>query len=77
METAEAMARTRHCVGAWVDTYTFQSPGFDERLGYRIFGTLPSYPGAEQHFPDEDALTAHYGRVEEPPPSRKRVFRTW
>ena len=48
METAEGIARTRNCVGAWVDTYTFQSPGFYERLGYRIFGTLPSYPEAEQ-----------------------------
>jgi hypothetical protein len=33
METAEGIARTRNCVGAWVDTYTFQSPGFYERLG--------------------------------------------
>ena len=48
MEKAEAIARTRGCVGAWVDTYTFQSPGFYERLGYHIFGTLPHYPGAEQ-----------------------------
>ncbi|MGA7261548.1 MAG: GNAT family N-acetyltransferase [Stellaceae bacterium] len=48
METAEGIARTRNCVGAWVNTYTFQSPGFYERLGYRIFGTLPSYPEAEQ-----------------------------
>jgi len=48
MQTAEAIARTRNCVRAWVDTYSFQSPGFYERLGYRIFGALPSYPGAEQ-----------------------------
>ena len=48
MEQAEGIARTRGCVGAWVDTYTFQSPGFYERLGYRIFGTLPNYPRAEQ-----------------------------
>jgi GNAT superfamily N-acetyltransferase len=48
METAEEIARKRGCIGAWVDTYTFQSPGFYERLGYRIFGTLPSYPGDEQ-----------------------------
>jgi GNAT superfamily N-acetyltransferase len=48
MERAEAIARTRNCVGVWVDTCTFQSPGFYERLGYRIFGTLPSYPGGEQ-----------------------------
>ena len=48
MEKAEAIALTRGCVGAWVDTYTFQSPGFYERLGYRVFGTLPNYPRAEQ-----------------------------
>jgi GNAT superfamily N-acetyltransferase len=48
MERAEALARERGCGGAWVDTYSFQSPGFYQRLGYRVFGTLPSYPGAEQ-----------------------------
>lgn len=48
MQQAEAIARARGCVGAWVDTYTFQSPSFYERLGYRVFGTLPNYPGAEQ-----------------------------
>lgn len=48
MEMAEATARSRNCVGAWVDTYSFQSPGFYERLGYRIFGTLPKYPGTER-----------------------------
>jgi ribosomal protein S18 acetylase RimI-like enzyme len=48
VEKAEEVARTRDCVGVWVDTYTFQSPGFYERLGYRVFGTLPNYPSAEQ-----------------------------
>jgi GNAT superfamily N-acetyltransferase len=48
MDRAEEIARARHCTGAWVDTYSFQSPGFYQRLGYRVFGTLPSYPGAEQ-----------------------------
>ncbi len=48
VEKAEAIARTRGCVGVWVDTYTFQSPGFYERLGYRVFGSLPNYPGTAQ-----------------------------
>jgi hypothetical protein len=39
----EGIARTRNCVGAWVDAYTFQSAP-----GYRIFGTPSSYPEAEQ-----------------------------
>jgi GNAT superfamily N-acetyltransferase len=48
MEQAEALARERGCAAAWVDTYSFQSPGVYQRLGYRIFGMLPNYPGAEQ-----------------------------
>lgn len=44
MGRAETMARERGCVGAWVDTFSFQAPGFYERLGYRPFGELPSYP---------------------------------
>lgn len=48
VEKAEEIARVRGCVGVWVDTYTFQSPGFYECLGYRAFGTLPNYPGTEQ-----------------------------
>jgi GNAT superfamily N-acetyltransferase len=48
VEKAEEVARTRGCVGVWVDTFTFQSPGFYERLGYRVFGSLPNYPGTEQ-----------------------------
>ena len=41
---AEAIAIEAGCTGAWVDTYSFQSPGFYEALGYKPFGTLPDYP---------------------------------
>ncbi len=44
MEDAEAFARDQGCRGAWVDTFTFQAPGFYERLGYQRFGELPDYP---------------------------------
>lgn len=44
MARAEAIARERGCVGSWVDTFSFQAPGFYERLGYRKFGELSSYP---------------------------------
>ena len=34
MEQAEAIARKEGCTGVWVDTYSFQSPGFYAALGY-------------------------------------------
>lgn len=44
LEAAEAIAIEGGCTGAWVDTYSFQSPGFYEAMGYRPFGRLPDYP---------------------------------
>lgn len=43
MQDAEAEAVRRGCTNAWVDTQ-FGAVGFYERLGYRVFGELPSYP---------------------------------
>ena len=47
IEAAEQIAIERGCYGAWVDTYTFQSPEFYKRLGYEAFGELPNYPKGE------------------------------
>lgn len=44
VEQAELVAKERHCRGVWVDTFTFQSPEFYERLGYESFGQLDDYP---------------------------------
>jgi GNAT superfamily N-acetyltransferase len=44
MKRAEEIARSRGCVGLWLNTGTFQAPGFYEKLGYRSFGKLPDYP---------------------------------
>jgi len=41
---AEEMARKRGCVGMWLTTGTFQSPGFYEKQGFAAFGTLADYP---------------------------------
>jgi len=45
VQRAEKIAVQRDCVGLWVDTFTFQSPDFYERLGFTIFGQLDQHPG--------------------------------
>ncbi|HEV7434791.1 MAG TPA: GNAT family N-acetyltransferase [Pseudorhizobium sp.] len=58
LERAEAAAAAEGCTGAWVDTYSFQSPGFYERMGYGAFGRLPNYPAGEERIFFAKQLTA-------------------
>jgi GNAT superfamily N-acetyltransferase len=44
MAAAEAHARARDCLGAYLDTFEYQARPFYEKLGYRLFGTLEGYP---------------------------------
>ena len=44
MLQAEEEARRRGCLGAWLDTFSFQARGFYEQLGYTAFGTLGDFP---------------------------------
>lgn len=50
MVAAERIAVERGCGNAWVDTFSFQARPFYERLGYRVFGELPAYPGDETRY---------------------------
>jgi GNAT superfamily N-acetyltransferase len=40
IEKAESRALERGCHSAWLDTFSFQAPGFYRTLGYEVFGEL-------------------------------------
>jgi GNAT superfamily N-acetyltransferase len=44
LRLAEDEARRRGCVSAVLYTLSFQAPGFYERHGYRVLGTVPCLP---------------------------------
>jgi len=51
MQRAEALARERGCIGAWLDTFAFQARGFYEKLGYTVFGEIADHPvGGARYF---------------------------
>ncbi len=51
IECAERIAIERGCRGAWLDTFSFQAPGFYLRMGYREFGRMTNHPkGESRHF---------------------------
>jgi GNAT superfamily N-acetyltransferase len=41
---AEEEARTLGAKNAYLDTFTFQAPGFYEKHGYHVFGELKDFP---------------------------------
>ena len=44
METAERRAVERGCRHVFLDTFSFQAPGFYEKLGYRTYATADNWP---------------------------------
>ncbi|WLD65637.1 GNAT family N-acetyltransferase [Pseudomonas sp. OVF7] len=51
MRAAEELARQHGCTGIWLDTFSFQAPGFYRKLGFTEFGHIADYPpGHQRHF---------------------------
>jgi len=51
LERAEEEARKRGVKDVYLDTFSFQAPGFYQKLGYRVFGELVDFPpGHTRHF---------------------------
>jgi ribosomal protein S18 acetylase RimI-like enzyme len=48
---AEEEARQRGARNVFLDTFSFQAPGFYKKHGYQTFGELPDFPpGHQRHF---------------------------
>ena len=55
MKAAEDLARSKNCVGSYLDTFEYQARPFYEKLGYSVFGTLEGFPpGYRQYFLSKD-----------------------
>jgi ribosomal protein S18 acetylase RimI-like enzyme len=51
MAEAERIAIDRQCEGIWLDTFSFQAPGFYAKLGFERFGLIKDFPpGQSRHF---------------------------
>jgi GNAT superfamily N-acetyltransferase len=47
---AEAAARRRGAKNAFLDTFSFQAPGFYQAHGYVVFGQLPDFPAGHTRY---------------------------
>ena len=49
LRAAEALAKERGCVGAYLDTFGFQARPFYEKEGYTVYGTREDSPVGHAH----------------------------
>ena len=49
LRLAETEAIRRGCLGAYLETFSFQAPGLYERLGYSIIATIDDMPVGHKH----------------------------
>jgi GNAT superfamily N-acetyltransferase len=47
---AEEKARERGAKHAYLDTFSFQAPGFYKKYGYEVFGELEDFPSGHQRY---------------------------
>lgn len=50
LSLVEDEARRRGAKHAFLDTFSFQAPGFYQRQGYRVFGELRDFPLGHQRY---------------------------
>ena len=47
---AEEEARQRGARHSYLDTFSFQAPGFYKKHGYQVFGELPNFPAGHTRY---------------------------
>ena len=50
LRLAEEEARKRGARNAYLDTFSFQAPGFYKKQGYQVFGELKEFPPGHQRY---------------------------
>ncbi len=50
LETAHQQAREYGCIGAYLETFTFQARPFYERFGYQVVGEVKDFPPGETFY---------------------------
>ena len=50
MAAAEAYAQKRNCIGAYLETYSFQARPMYEKLGYKVVGQIDNMPPGHTHY---------------------------
>ena len=50
MMEMEKIARERGCIASQAYTFSFQDPGFFEKMGYQIMGCSEGFPPPEKQF---------------------------
>lgn len=50
LSLAEETARQQGAKQAYLDTFSFQAPGFYEKQGYHVFGELADFPPGQQRY---------------------------